>query len=127
MLECPSCRNVTDSVYFDAWIVRAKGHARIDSLGRVTHVSPLRATTTIKVGREIEGYHTRITCQSCGFDGALKDYALVTLCALTGKRADAKLKTSYGDVPISSDAIEQARLIFTNEALSAQEPFRGDI
>jgi hypothetical protein len=127
MLECPACRATTDSIHFSAWVVRVEGYARIDSLGRITQVSPLRATTTIKIGHEIEGHHTHVVCQACGFSGALKEYTLIASCALTGKRADVTLKTSYGDIPISSHAIEQARFIFTDDALSAQELFRGNI
>lgn len=127
MLQCPKCGGMTSDLLFTGWVVKVSGTARIDTRGRITQVGPVKATCTIKQGHELEGLHTEVVCPQCNFSAHIKEFNFIMPCVLTGKAANARFSTRYGDLHIDQSLLDQARTIFTEEALLALEPFRQEM
>lgn len=105
MRKCVNCGEVQNQFNFSAWVIKVIGSVVYSEDGMIESVSPLVSTTTIAIGKELDGHEVRLKCPNCGFEGMDGHFPQIRTCWLTGKEADRLVEfPEIGEKWVSSTA-----------------------
>lgn len=127
MRVCPQCMKTSSRFQYNAWVLQVTGTMEEDTDGAVSQLGPMRASITIKKGKEFDGKSCQLSCPHCKYRGYKDEFKIVRPCVLTGGVGDASISTPVGILIVNSSVVDLASAVFTEERMNWPTEYRRDM